>query len=636
MRLPVTVLLAAAFLVPAAAGAAHAQSIEELRQLSLKQLGEVEITSVSLRPEPLSQAVASVYVISHADILRSGATTLPEVLRLAPNLEVARLNAFTYTITARGFSSPESANKLLVLIDGRSVYSPLGSTVFWDALDVNLDDVERIEIVSGPGGTLYGANAVNGVINVVTRGSSQTQGGLADLGGGTIDRHGTVRYGGRLGDFATYRVYGVGFQQGDTTPVLPIDRSHDSWHGGQAGFRADGKAGADAYVLEGDIYNNQVDGSGRFADDARVLGGSLTGHWTRRLDADSSLALLAYYSRDIRVLPGSIRDELDTYDAQIQYNLAVGAHQIVSGAEFRTYDEGVFSAGPFFFPMPREFIYLGNVFAQDEIALRPDLKLTLGSKLETDSLSGPHFLPTLRLGWQAAPGAFLWSAVSRAVRTPSRIDQELQSPGFLAPAPHFGAETLTAFEAGARGQPLPQLTYSISAYYNLYDGIRADELTNGGLPIVLGNGIAGDTYGVEMWGTYQLLGWWRLKPGFEWLHKNFHLKPGATDFSQFQAIGQDPSYQALLRSEMDLPHHTEFDVALREVGPISRPPLVAELVPGYIEADARIAWHATKVLTLSLEGSNLLHARHLEAYDPSTTAPRYIPRTVFVRLRTRF
>ena len=397
--------------------AAQAQSVEQLRNLSLQELGQIDVTSVSRRPEPLAEAAAAVYVITAQDIRRSGARSLPEVLRLAPNLEVARLNAHTYTITARGFNSPESANKLLVMIDGRSVYSPLGSTVFWETLDVDIDDIERIEVISGPGGTLYGANAVNGVINVITKPSSQTQGGLADLGAGNQDGIGLLRYGGKIPGFGTYRVYGTGFGEGDTLPVLAADRSSDAWHGGQVGFRADGTIDHDALMLQGDLYKNQV-----VPVTERAMGGSLLGRWTRALDAGSSLSVQAYYSDDVRLLSG-LRDALATYDAQAQYTATIGIHQLVAGAGARAWREGIFTSGPFFFASPEATLYLGNVFAQDEVALRPNLKLTFGSKLEVDSLSGLNPLPTIRLGWSATPGLFLWSAASRAVRTPSRIDR---------------------------------------------------------------------------------------------------------------------------------------------------------------------------------------------------------------------
>ena len=272
---------------------AYGQSIEELGRLSIEELANINITSVTKSPEPLSRAAAAVFVITANDIIRSGATNLPEVLRLAPNLEVARLNAYNWAITARGFNSPESDNKLLVQIDGRSVYSPLADTVFWQAVDVPLDNIERIEVISGPGGTLYGANAVNGVINIVTKNSADTQGGLQDVGGGNQDRQDTLRYGGRIGDNTTYRVYGYGFDRASTPPYHATNVPTDAFYGGQSGFRVDGKAGFDAYTVEGDLYDHIV-----VADGGQFWGGNLNGWWSHRLDNGSTVKLQAYYESD--------------------------------------------------------------------------------------------------------------------------------------------------------------------------------------------------------------------------------------------------------------------------------------------------------------------------------------------------
>ncbi len=605
---------------------ALAQSIEELGRLSIGQLANIEVTSVTKSPEPLSRAAASVYVITAAEIIRSGATNLPEVLRLAPNLEVARLNAYNWAITARGFNSPESDNKLLVLIDGRSVYSPLADTVFWPAIDVPLDNIERIEVISGPGGTLWGANAVNGVINIITKSSADTQGGLQDAGGGNQDRQEFLRYGGRIGPDTTYRAYGYGFDRASTPPYHGTSPPSDAFIGGQSGFRVDGSAGPNNYTIQGDLYDH-----GQVIDDGlHYWGGNLNSWWSRRLENGSTVKLQAYYESDTQTAP-TILERLDTYDVQGQQNLTLGRHQLVWGAEGRAWQEGVFSSGPFFFAQPEKILWLGNVFAQDEISLRPDLVLTLGMKAEYYTYTGVAPLPNIRLGWQATPDIFLWSAVSRAIRTPSRIDRELENPGFLAPSPNFQNEELTAFEVGYRGQLLRKLSLSVSAFYNIYDDIRTDAFTNGGFPIVLMNGLAGPTYGIEAWATYAVTDWWRLKPGIDWLRKDLTLKPGATDFSSGQALGQDPPYQAQLRSEMELAQKIEFDTMLRGVGEVDR-----THVPAYVEADARLAWHTTSTITLEIDGFNLLHAYHLEVYDPSTSPPRYIPRSVFFRMRARF
>jgi iron complex outermembrane receptor protein len=610
---------------------ARAQSVEDLGKLSIEDLAHLEVTSVTKSPEPISQAAASVYVITAEDIIRSGATSLPEVLRLAPNLEVARLNAYNWAITARGFNSPESDNKLLVLVDGRSIYSPLADTVDWEAFDVPLDNIQRIEVVSGPGGTLYGANAVNGVINIITKPAGDTQGGLQDGGGGNQDRQDTLRYGGKIGDSATYRVYGYGFERASTPPFHGADIPSDAFFGGQTGFRVDGSAGRNAYTIEGDLYDRTLtDNNGHF------WGGNLNGYWSRQLDNGSTVRLQAYYESDTQNSPNfppppNVLERLDTYDVQGQQNLKLGINQLVWGGELRAWQVGVFSSGAFFFAQPAKPLWLGNVFGQDEISLRPNLVLTLGLKGEYYTYTGLAPLPNVRLGWQATPDIFLWSAVSRAVRTPSRIDRELESPGLLAPSPSFQSEKLTAYEVGYRGQPAARISLSISAYYNVYSDLRTDALANGGLPIVLMNDLAGDTYGVEAWATYSVFEWWRLKPGFDWLHKNLQLNPGANDFSALQSAGEDPAYQAQLRSEMNLSSTIEFDASVRDVGQVSR-----SFVPSYVEADARVAWHATGATTFEIDGFNLLHPYHLEVYDPSTSPPRYIPRSVFFRMRASF
>ncbi len=614
----------------AAADAAD-PSLADLGRLSIEDLANIAVTSVSKRPEPLSAAAAAVYVITADDIRRAGATSLQEALRLAPNLEVARINAFDYTITARGFNSPESSNKLLVLIDGRSVYSPLASTVFWQALDVPVADIERIEVISGPGGTLYGANAVNGVINVITRSSKDTQGLMLDLGAGSAERTGTVRYGGAIGDLATFRAYVTGFNRNDTSAALAGDTTRDGVNGVQGGFRADGGIGRDTYTLQGDLYGNRV------TDDFESLwGGNLLARWGHGFDDGSALSITAYWDKDDRDAP-FLMDRLESYDLQAQHTFAWGsAQQIVWGGEYRAWREGLFSSDAFFFAKPWATVSLGNAFGQDEIALPVRLKLTLGLKIEENSYSGLDLLPNVRLAWQQSPDTLFWAAVSRSVRTPSRVDRELMSPGLLIAAPDFDSEKLIAYELGYRGRLFSGLSLSVSAFYNSYTDLRTDALTAGGLPIQLQNGLNADTFGIEAWADYDLTAWWRLHAGINTLHKDLRLDPGETDISLFQSAGQDPPYQAQLRSSMNIAPDWALDLALRDVGHVVRPfmPAPVTLVPGYFEADARIGWHVLQSLELSVDGYNLLHDRHLEVYDPSSYAPRDIGRSVLVSLRT--
>jgi iron complex outermembrane receptor protein len=637
---PFAAVVAGYCLASPGALAQTATTVADLSRLSIDELANVEIESVSKRPEPLSQAAAAVYVISADDIRRSGATSLPEALRLAPNLEVARINAYEYTITARGFNSPEASNKLQVLIDGRSVYSPLGSTVFWEGIDIPMSQIVRIEVISGPGGTLYGANAVNGVINVITKGSADTQGFVVDAAAGSTDRTGTASYGGAIGDAATFRLYATGFDRSATLAVDPTDHTNDAWHGGQVGFRVDGTQDGNGFTVQGDLYNN--DTYNMFLE--RAWGGNALARWSTALDDGSTLGVKAYYDQDNRVEPG-LKDLVTTYDVQAQENTTLWQnHQFVWGGEFRLFRETLVSDSIFGFAQPTATISLGNAFVQDQFPITSDLKATFGIKLEDNSLSGLDYMPNGRLAWQANADTLFWAAISRAVRTPSRIDRDLEAPGILAPSPDFQSEKLIAYELGYRGQITSNFTLSVSTFYNDYNDIRSDGLTNGGFPIVFENGIQGDTYGIEVWGEYRILDWWRLAPGFNTLHKDFHLKPGYADFSQFESVGEDPAYQAQLRSEMDVTSALEVDATLRDVDHVTRDLLVGpnevvtpyEVVPSYIEADARIGWRIADRWELSLEGDNLLHNRHLEVNDPSTTTPRYIQRAFLISLHTGF
>ncbi len=620
-----------------AAGPARAQEVasSDYSQLSIEQLENVAITSVSKRPEPLSAAAASIFVISADDIRRSGASSLPEVLRLAPNLEIVRMNAFAYAITARGFNSPESSNKLLVLVDGRSVYSPLASTVFWENLDIPLENIERIEVVSGPGGTLYGANAVNGVVNIITRNSADTQGPMLSAGAGPNDQVVTMRYGGAIADAATFNVYATGFNRASTDPVSPSDQSRTEWAGYEGGFRFDAADGPETYSFEGSIYDNRT--TDVFIE--RAWGGNVNGSWDHAFLDGSTLQVQAYADDSVRTEPGVV-DELATYDLLAQHTTSLGWNDnFVWGGEFRFWREAFYSAGPFLFANPVSTITLGSAFAQDQIAIADDLKLTLGMKAEYNSYSGFDPMPDVRLAWQAAPQTLLWGAVSRAVRTPSKIDRELQDSGILIPSPNFDSENVIAYELGYRGEITPRVSLSVSLYYNRYDQLRSDELSPGfALPIQLGNGLAGNTYGAETWGNYTVTDWWRLSAGFNWLHKDLHLKPGHTDISLGQSAGQDPAYQAQLRSQMDWGRDLETDLMFRAIGKVTRSftggPIA--LVPAYVEADARVGWRVTDSLELSLAGYNLLHARHLEANDPSTYPEQSIERSFLVTLRKSF
>lgn len=633
-----SLLLAVNLLTPAArAQSANSSIPNDVRQLSIEELANVEITSVSRRPESLAKAPAAVFVITAEDIRRAGAINLPEALRLAPNLEVARLNGFAYTISARGFNSPESANKLLVLVDGRSIYSPLASTVFWENLAVPLADVARIEVISGPGGTLYGANAVNGVINIVTKGAGESQGALLDATAGTADMKVMARYGFSPWNGAALRLYGQTSHANDTSPVSALDISRTGWVRNQGGFRLDQQLDGDSLTLQGDAFANSTPG----ADTKRNRGYNLNGRWSHALEGGSSLEMQAYNDESSQIVVGQLREQLDTADLRVQHNTALWWNDtFIWGGEYRHSKEAIYSSTSFF-ANPVTHLDIENLFAQDSFHLLDRLQVTTGIKIENSSFSNVDFMPDLRFAWAVTDSDMLWASVSRAVRTPSKVDRELQVPGFLLPSPRFHSEKLTAYEAGYRGQPLVDLSLSVSLYYNLYDDLRTEAYTPVTIaPVQLRNGITGDNYGAEVWAKYAVTDWWRLSLGANWLQRTEHLKPGRVDLTFGQSLGQDPPYQAQLRSEMNVLEDWEFDTALRSIGHVKARDAntgnTKVLVGAYTEMDVRIGWHATKTTEISLEGFNLLHPRHLEANDPSTYPPQYVPRVFMLNLRQSY
>ncbi|HXC39348.1 MAG TPA: TonB-dependent receptor [Burkholderiales bacterium] len=612
---------------------AHAAASRDIAELSLEELSDVKITSVSGHAERLSDAAAAVYVITNEDIRRSGVRSLPEALRLAPNLLVARVNASQYAISARGFNGT-IANKLLVLIDGRAVYTPLFSGVFWDAQDVMLEDVERIEVISGPGTTLWGANAVNGVINVITRSAADTQGALAGVEAGSAGRNIGARYGGKVGDGSgAFRVYAKGFDEFNTRrEAAPGATASDAWSRAQAGFRMDWSGHRDGLTLQADAYRGTEDQAA--LGDVRISGANLLGRWTRDLGNAGQIRLQSYVDRTQRNIPGSIAEGLTTYDLALQHNLpAMGSHAWTWGAGYRLSSDHVTNAPAIAFLPADMTMRWWNVFAQDEFALAPDLRLTAGAKFEANPFSGKDFLPSLRLGWALGPNSLLWGALSRAVRAPARLDRDLFAPGnppyLLAGGPDFRSEISNVAEVGYRAQPSPRLSYSVSVYRNYHERLRSLEPTGSG-NFVIGNKMTGTTTGLEAWGGYQVAGNWRLGAGLLLLRQNLRLEPGSGDPTGPPGAGNDPSSQWSLRSSYDVPAgklfgRGEFDITLRRVGALPNPS-----VPAYTALDARYGWTVRPGVEVSLVGQNLLDAAHPEFGAPATRSE--IGRALFVRL----
>jgi iron complex outermembrane recepter protein len=621
-RLAIRLGLMAAGLFLSAALAQQARS-PDLADLSLEELANLEITSVSRRAERLADAPASVFVITGEDIRRSGATSLPEALRLAPNLEVARVDARQYAISARGFNNT-IANKLLVLIDGRTVYTPLFSGVFWDAQDVFLEDVDRIEVISGPGATLWGANAVNGVINVITRRAADTHGVVAFAGTGKHESGVGARYGTALAGDGAFRVYGKAFNR-DNTILANGDSAPDGWENSQAGFRADWGSAASGFTFQGDAYHGTIDQE--VSGDVRISGANLLARWSRQFSAGDRLQVQAYLDHTDREIPGTFAQHLNTLDVEFQHSLQPRTgHLLIWGGGHRRSREHVGnSAAIAFVPADRSLEWT-NLFVQDEIELRSDLRLTLGGKVENNSYTGNDFLPSARIAWKPDKDRTIWGAASRAVRAPTRLDRELfaQTPLRLDGGPDFRSEVSKVLELGYRAQPFPRLSYSVSVFRSAHDHLRSLEPIGGGV-FVFGNEMEGNTTGIEAWGSLQAQARWRLGAGAVFLDQDLRFKPGSGD-TNVAAAGNDPAYQWMLRSSLDVTANQDFDVIVRHVGRLPSP-----VVPAYTAVDARYAWRLQRTLEFSVTGRNLFDRRHPEFGAPATRSE--IERGLFFRIQ---
>jgi iron complex outermembrane receptor protein len=636
-------------LAVSAACAAEPQQALRLSELSLEELGNIEVTSVSKRAERLSEAPASVFVITAEDIRRSGATSLPEALRLAPNLQVGRISSSFHAVSSRGFNG-NLANKLLVLIDGRSVYTPLFGGVFWDAQQLPLEDVERIEVISGPAGTLWGVNAVNGVINVTTRSAAQTRGSELAAGLGDRERLLSVRQGLDLGGDTQrpLRLWARHITQERTRTLAGVSAG-DRAHVEQFGARTDWELGGDSLMAQAQLYRGRreppipgaVEVPGRPLDVGQTTysGGHVLARWEHRLGDGGALTAQGYYDRTERRL--GYQDRLDTADLQLQHALAPGSrHAVVWGLQIRQ-DSDRFN-GPTLLMLPpllRQVSY--SLFGQDEITLREDLKLTLGARAEHNAYTGLEYLPSARLAWQVAPSQLLWAAASRTVRGPTRLDRDLFNPG-VPPSPavptgiptvtgssRFRAEVANVLELGWRGQPSSDTSASATLYRADYDRLRSAELAGAGTAQLV-NGLEGRISGLEAWGSWQARPNWRLHAGLSRMWQHLHVSPGQIDFSHQLALteGSNPAWQWMLRSQLDLPRRTELDLTLRGVAKLEQP-----AVPSYTALDVRLGWRPSANVEWSLGLRNLLDPGHGE-FGPAATRTE-IGRSVFLQLVLR-
>lgn len=619
------------------AEATRVASVQSLKKLSLEELSEIPVTSLTRAPQPLSETASAIQVITPEEIRRFGATTLPEALRLANNLNVARKNSHDWAISARGFNT-DLANKLLVMIDGRTVYTPLFSGVRWDVQDYLLEDIDRIEVVSGPGGTLWGANAVNGVINIMSKPAADTQGWYVEGIGGTQIHSGfAARYGGTLRPNVHYRVYAK-YADRDSEMLSNGADANDAWERHQLGFRMDaGPRPGTRLTLQSDYYR----GTEGFVTggEADVSGSNVLGRWSETLANGSDLTVQLYFNREYLDQPvaasafsaaGMFEDTLDSYDLDLQHRLAIGGRQhLVWGLGYRlTDDRSGMAPGLAFAPRnSKQELFSG--FVQDEISLHSNLALTIGTKVEHTHYTGFEIEPTIRLQWEVNPDNMVWSSVSRAVRTPSRVDRDLLQPSrppiILRGGANFESETLIAYEVGYRTSLSGRLAGSLSTFYNRYDKIRSARPTPTTLiPLVFANDLEAETYGMELSATFQASERWRLTAGYNWLKEDVRVKPGRVDFNNALNETSDPEHQAALRSSMDLGRGFEWDANLRWVDTLQTHdgPRRAT-VPSYFDLDLRLGWRLGENWEFSLVGRGLLHDRRSEYGPPGPARVEY-------------
>ena len=667
-----TVLAAFGFLLPALAAdhsASNTTNKVDVMEMDLESLMKIEVTSVSKRPEKLSDAAAAIYVITQEDIRRSGVTSIPEALRLAPGLEVARQDSHTWAISSRGFND-EFANQLLVLIDGRSVYTPLFAGVYWDVQDLPLEDINRIEVIRGPGASLWGANAVNGVINITTKDAKDTQGLLVTGGAGNEERgFGTIRYGGQLGENAFYRVYAKYFSRDDS--VLPDGSdAHDSWSMWRGGFRFDWKpTDENLYTLQGDLYTGELNQAvivpslsapyfEELRDKVNVTGGNLLGRWNHRFAENSELALKMYYDRTER--DRVVFDERrDTFDFDLQHRFQLGNwNDIVMGLGYNiTSDELDNTFAVSFNPRHRTAsLYSG--FVQDEIeVIRERLRLTLGTKVEHNDYTGWEVQPNARLSLSITKKQTAWFAASRAISTPSRAEDDIRinrivyPPGVFGPAPtlvsQFGSRNmdskeLIAFELGYRIQPHDRVTLDLAAFYNIYDRQRSLEPgtpfleaspppPHGVIPFTIDNLINGEVYGGELASSFQPTDWWRLRVNYTVWSIQLHKKPGSNDPVLEGAENDSPNHQVGIRSLMDLPGHVELDLGFRYVDALQN-----RDVPAYTAFDARLGWRPTKNWEFSVAGQSLFNTHKEFAPSYIQTQTTEVEMSVYGKITFRY
>lgn len=637
---------------PAEVAAQSADSIltaQALKRLSIEELMNIEVTLVSRAPVKLTEVASAIQVITREEILRSGATNVPEALRLASNLQVAQFNSNTWLISARGFNTI-FANKLLVMIDGRTVYTPLFGGVLWALQNVLLEDIDRIEVVSGPGGSLWGANAVNGIINIMTRSAAETDGAYVSAQAGNFLRHSVAaRYGGKFSKNLSYRVYAQNFNRDNTSQTSGID-NFDQWQLWQTGFRMDWKAsGRDELTFQGDLYQGKRKTA---PDDSPFDGQNVMARWTHSYSQTSNFIAQVYFDRywyyDVaQPAPGMVQtlaDQLQTIDFDFQHQFRLGkAHDLVWGFDYRNVNDHFYNFNVLAGILPpRKNLDLVSAFVQDIIAVSDKTQFTAGLKVLHNVYSDIELHPSIRLSYAVTPGSLVWAAVSQGVRVPSRFDVDYYLPLPPVPAgtprvaggPNFESETVLAYEAGYRLQLNAKSTFSIAGFYNSYDDLYSVEVVPETVLVQIQNGSEGESWGAEFTGSYQIFDRWRVSAGYTYFDKDLRSKPGHVFDPAY--LGNDSRNHATFQSMLNLPHGITFDVAARYLDYLPKT-AVTDQVPEYFTFDARIALRL-KHFEFALVGQNLPQEDHVEFGNFTTKRSTYgrIPRSFYGQITCRF
>lgn len=644
----------------------------DLTELSIEELMNVEVTLAARKPRKLSQTAAAIFVITREDIRRSGATSLPEILRMTPGMNVARIDSSKWAVSTRGFNG-RYADKLLVLIDGRSVYTPIFSGVFWESQDVFLEDVDRIEIIRGPGASLWGANAVNGVINIITKHTDDTRGGLAYAGIGTEDRvFGGTRYGGDLGQAGGFRVYAKYFDRDETRNWDGKEKS-DNWDMFRSGFRSDTKlSGRDEVTCLGNLYYGETNNATAYLspvfpyasirDEASLaFGGNATGRWRHTRPDGSAIDLQLYYERRERGDAGAMLSG-DIIDVDFQHRFSFGIQDFVWGLGYRYHQDEIAPGETIVFDPPEREYQLCSAFLQDDITLLKDrLRLTLGVKIEHNDFTGLEVQPNSRLLWTPSQSNVFWCAVARAVGTPSRLYSDIWfynqvlppgSPENPSPYPLVAtisgnpnavSEKLTAFEIGHRFRLSDQFSLDTTAFYNVYkDLLTAKPETpfmaeQSGAPYLvtpfrISNMLKGVGWGMECAANWKPLSWWRLSTAYSLLCLDLQPEEGSVrDYGELRE-NTYPKNQVSLRSSAELPGNLELDIVLRYVDSLHE-----GAVGEYTELDARVGWQPARAFEFSISGKNLLDSGHPEFIEQFVYGePCEIERGVFGKVTWRF